>query len=66
MSPFILIIFGVIVVFSVTVVWAFAWAAKAGQFSRFEEGARSIFDADEPVGRATDAFPGRERPARKP
>jgi cbb3-type cytochrome oxidase maturation protein len=35
----------------------FWWAASAGQFEAVEDGARVIFDADEPPGRVTDAFP---------
>jgi cbb3-type cytochrome oxidase maturation protein len=35
-------------------VGAFYWAARHGQFRDLEQGARSIFDADEPVGKPTD------------
>ena len=35
---------------------AFYWAAKTGQFRNLEDGSRSIFDKDEPVGAATDTF----------
>jgi cbb3-type cytochrome oxidase maturation protein len=38
-------------------VLAFWWAADSGQFKDPKEGARSIFDADEPVGVPTDHFP---------
>jgi nitrogen fixation-related uncharacterized protein len=45
------------VVFAASAVWALAWAVKTGHFSGFAEQARSIFDAEEPVGRPTDASP---------
>lgn len=41
--------------------WALHWAAKHGQFNKMEEGARSIFDEEEPVGRMTDRFPNAPR-----
>ena len=46
---------------------AFYWAAKEGQFRNLEEGSRSIFDEDEPVGAATDAFADKrpDRPLRR-
>jgi len=37
---------------------AFWWAAKNKQFENVEEGARAIFDESEPIGEATDSFPG--------
>lgn len=37
---------------------AFFWAAKNQQFEDVEEGSLTIFDPDEPVGEATDSFPG--------
>ncbi len=39
---------------------AFWWAAKNKQFENVEVGSLTIFDADEPVGKMTDAFPGRK------
>ncbi len=42
--------------FGGTTIAAFYWAARNGQFRNLEAGARVIFDADEPVGVATDAF----------
>ncbi|MFZ9931597.1 MAG: cbb3-type cytochrome oxidase assembly protein CcoS [Chthoniobacterales bacterium] len=46
---------------------AFYWAAKEGQFRNLEAGSRSIFDDDEPVGAATDAFADKQpdRPLRR-
>lgn len=39
-------------------IWALAYAVKRGEFKNWRQGARTIFDADEPVGRQTDFFPG--------
>jgi cbb3-type cytochrome oxidase maturation protein len=46
---------------------AFYWAAKTGQFRNLEDGSRSIFDKDEPVGAATDSFADKQpdRPLRR-
>lgn len=47
--------------FFLTAVYALWWANKTGQFKRLEEGAKVIFDKDEPEGVQTDFFP----PSRK-
>jgi hypothetical protein len=39
-------------------VWALAWAVRRGEFRNPRQGAASIFDAGEPIGRQTDYFPG--------
>lgn len=49
-------------VFGATAVAGLIWALRTRQFSDFARGATSIFDEEEPVGEATDAFPG-EAPA---
>jgi len=49
---------GSVVVFGGAAVLALGWAFRDGQFENFDRGARSIFGPDEPVGEATDAFPG--------
>lgn len=48
--------FGVAILFGATAIWALAWAIRTGQFSDFGQGAASIFDEEEPVGRPTDAI----------
>lgn len=48
---------GSMVLFGGAAVLALGWAFKRGQFENFDRGARSIFDADEPIGEPTDAFP---------
>ena len=39
-------------------VYAFVWARRQRQFKSFDDGARSIFDEEEPEGLVTDRFPG--------
>lgn len=53
--------------FGGTTLAAFYWAAKTGQFRNLEDGSKVIFDADEPVGTATDAFADKtaDRPLRR-
>jgi cbb3-type cytochrome oxidase maturation protein len=48
---------GSVVLFGGATVLALGWAFRDGQFDNFQQGARSIFGPDEPVGQATDAFP---------
>jgi nitrogen fixation-related uncharacterized protein len=52
---------GSIVVFGGAAVLALGWAFRDGQFDNFQQGALSIFGPDEPVGEATDAFPGEKQ-----
>ena len=56
-----------LVFFGGTTLAAFYWAARTGQFRELEAGSRVIFDDDEPVGTATDAFADRraDRPLRR-
>ncbi len=54
------IIFGTIALLGVSAAFVFGWAIQSGQFSDFEKGATSIFDADEPLGEMTDFFPGQQ------
>ncbi|MCA2966370.1 MAG: hypothetical protein ACK58M_07900 [Acidobacteriota bacterium] len=42
---------------AVMTVWALSWAVKRGEFRNPRQGAASIFDAEEPIGRQTDFFP---------
>jgi len=51
------VLLGSIAFFGGAAVIAFAWSAQQGQFSNFPQAARSIFDADEPIGQSTDKFP---------
>jgi hypothetical protein len=41
-------------------VWALVWAVSNGQMEHFAEGARTIFDDEEPEGAPTDCFPDRK------
>jgi nitrogen fixation-related uncharacterized protein len=54
-----LLIWGSMLLFGASAVWALVWAIRHGEMSNFKAGAESIFDDDEPVGRPTDAFPRR-------
>jgi len=56
-----------LVFFGGTTLAAFYWAAKTGQFRNLEDGSKSIFDEDEPVGTATDSFADKQadRPLRR-
>jgi cbb3-type cytochrome oxidase maturation protein len=56
-----------LVFFGGTTLAAFYWAAKTGQFRNLEDGSKTIFDDDEPVGTATDAFADKQadRPIRR-
>jgi nitrogen fixation-related uncharacterized protein len=54
------VVVGSVVLFGGATVLALGWAFRTGQFENFEQGAASIFGPDEPIGRATDAFPGED------
>jgi hypothetical protein len=60
MSPVYWLIWGVVAACALSAVSGLVWAIQHGQMERFAAGARSIFDADEPVGTFTDGFPGHE------
>ena len=49
-----LVILIVMLTLSFFTLWAFSKTASSGQFENPEEAARSIFDADEPIGEPTD------------
>jgi cbb3-type cytochrome oxidase maturation protein len=51
-------VIGSIVLFGGAAVLALGWALRAGQFDNFDQGSKSIFGPDEPIGEGTDAFPG--------
>ena len=51
-------VLGSLVLFGGAIVLAFGWALRDGQFDNFQQGAKSVFAPDEPVGEPTDAFPG--------
>ncbi len=54
-----LLIWGSMLAFGMSAVWALVLAIRRGEMSDFKAGAESIFDRDEPVGKVTDTFPGR-------
>ncbi len=51
-------IVGSLVLFGGAAVLALGWAFRNGQFENFDQGSKSIFGPDEPIGEPTDAFPG--------
>ncbi|MBT8494861.1 MAG: hypothetical protein KJO07_17525 [Deltaproteobacteria bacterium] len=57
MSIGFLFIWMIVLLLALSSAFGLAWAIKNGQFRDFQTGADSIFDADEPIGRATDFFP---------
>jgi nitrogen fixation-related uncharacterized protein len=61
MTPIYIAIYGFTVIFGATAIVALVWAIRRGQMESFRKNARSIFDSGEPIGRATDAFPGAKR-----
>ena len=48
-----------------TAIGALIWAIKSGQFQNIDEGARVIFDEDEPEGVVNDRFPSQGTNDRK-
>jgi hypothetical protein len=60
-----LFVFGSVAVAGATAAYGLVWALKHGQMQRFSQGATSIFDDEEPVGRPTDSFPGESEEGRR-
>ena len=57
----ILVTAGAGLAFAAAAVLMLGWALRGGQFDNFQQGARSIFGPDEPIGEPTDSFPGEPR-----
>ena len=53
-----ILMWGCMLVFGASAVWALVWAIQSGEFNDIKGGAASIFDNEEPIGVITDAFPG--------
>lgn len=53
------------VLFFISAVYMLSWAFKTGQFNKLEEGAKVIFDKDEPMGEQTDFFPAKRAKTKK-
>lgn len=58
LSPYVLVMVCMGVLFFTTAILVLYWCTKTGQFKDFEKGARSIFTDEEPEGMQTDFFPG--------
>lgn len=56
---YITILMGVAALFFIAASYALHWAHQNKQLENLEDGARSIFDDEEPEGVLTDQFPGR-------
>lgn len=46
----------VMLIGSIGALFAFSWAATHQQFENLEDAAKTIFDADEPIGQPTDTL----------
>lgn len=55
------IAFLISVLVTASAVYALYWSSRKGQLRNLEQGALSIFDEKEPVGKPTDFFPGESR-----
>jgi nitrogen fixation-related uncharacterized protein len=51
---FYLVAFPIAALFVASAIYALQWASKTGQLRDLDEGAKVIFDDEEPVGRPTD------------
>ena len=60
-NAYYILVFSALTLLTVAVIVGWVWAVRSGQLRRLNEGARIIFDDDEPEGEMTDAFPGAER-----
>lgn len=47
-------------------VYGLYWASKKGQLQNLEEGAKVIFDEEEPIGTPTDHTLNKPKPSAKP
>jgi len=65
LSPYVLVMISLGVLFFTSAILALYWCTKTGQFKDFERGARSIFTAEEPEGMQTDFFPGKKEKIKK-
>ena len=60
----IFIVLAATLMFVGAMILALSWGVRDGQFQNFQRSAQAIFDPDEPIGEATDGFPG--EPQRRP
>jgi len=56
-----MLIWSFALVSGIVMVWLLSWAIRRGEFRNLRQGARMIFDEDEPIGLITDHFPGAKR-----
>lgn len=65
LSPYVLVMVCMGILFFATAILVLYWCTKTGQFKDFEKGARSIFTVEEPEGMQTDFFPRRKEKIKK-
>jgi len=61
-TVYITILMGLAALFFIGASYALHWAHRNKQLENLEDGARSIFDDDEPEGEVTDQILSRRRP----
>lgn len=61
-----ILIWAFMIVLSMSAIGALIWAIQTRQFSNFQQGARTVFDEDEPEGEMTDFFPGEAPEGKSP
>jgi nitrogen fixation-related uncharacterized protein len=47
-------------------IYALVWASKKGQLQNLEDGAKVIFDEEEPIGTPTDQTLNQKKPSQSP
>ncbi|MCX7605184.1 MAG: cbb3-type cytochrome oxidase assembly protein CcoS, partial [Bryobacteraceae bacterium] len=57
-TAFYVALWGLAAALGATAIGGLVWAIRRGEFDNLREGAASIFDDEEPIGQATDRFPG--------
>lgn len=62
---FYLVAFPVAMLFLASAIYALYWSSRTGQMRELEDGAKVIFDEEEPVGQATDQVWHQPKPAAK-
>lgn len=58
MTAFYVVLWGLAAALGATAIGGLVWAARRGEFDNLRDAAASIFDDEEPIGQATDRFPG--------
>ncbi|MCC5834406.1 MAG: cbb3-type cytochrome oxidase assembly protein [Opitutales bacterium] len=59
-THYIIVGFAFASLFFVLAAFALYWAYRNGQLNELEDGAKTIFDDEEPMGQVTDQFPSKK------